>query len=237
MAKDLEIPVDVRVTAGLHPQNVAALELYNDETLLVLGPVVTAFDEAYKAVASVHNARDAAAKDPTLTEAAQLMKVQDHADRMFKRAAGALDSSMAVLKRNISTLDSELSQPVEARASHSVSKEIRQHVKALPNGERMGFVRKYIEKGDSDTVSAILGGPSFLSGIDEDMQAILLRMWHEKNSPAVSKRLKAMQAARDLIIRNSGLLHSELEKAVGAPAHEVKALRAAKSKADKAFSF
>ncbi|WP_157970996.1 hypothetical protein [Pseudogemmobacter bohemicus] len=45
-----------------------------------------------------------------------------------------------------------------------------------------------------------------------------------------------MQAARDLIMDRSGLLHTQLEKAVGEAPHKVRALREAKQKADKAFS-
>ena len=44
-----------------------------------------------------------------------------------------------------------------------------------------------------------------------------------------------MQAAQDMIMRNGALLHGQLEAAVGAPPHKVRALREAKLKADKAF--
>ena len=100
----------------------------------------------------------------------------------------------------------------------------------------MGFVQSAIESGDHMTVSAVLGAPAYLSGITPDMQRTLTRMYREKHSPVEAKRLRAMEAARDLIMRNSAPLFAELEKAVGAPMHKVQALREAKNKADKAFS-
>jgi hypothetical protein len=86
-------------------------------------------------------------------------------------------------------------------------------------------------------VSSILGAQPYLSGIDAATRAALTRMWHEKANPIAAKRLRAMQVARDLILDRSGLLHTQLQKAVGEAPHKVRALRDAKKKADKAFSF
>ena len=74
MAMNLEMAVDVRVSADLHPQNVASLELYDEDTKPVLAQVVTAFDEAYQAAAKVYDARLAAANDITLTQPAQVLQ-------------------------------------------------------------------------------------------------------------------------------------------------------------------
>lgn len=100
----------------------------------------------------------------------------------------------------------------------------------------MGFVSAAINKGDAETAAAVLMAPAFLSGINEQMQATFLRMWHEKNNPVAAKRQRAMRAALDLVGQRGGLLFKELEKAVGVPPHRVQALKAAKSNADKAFT-
>jgi hypothetical protein len=81
----------------------------------------------------------------------------------------------------------------------------------------------------------VLAAPAYLSGIDPAMQASLLRMWHVKQNPVKEKRLRAMQAALDLVGQRGGLVFKELERAVGAPPHKVKALREAKTAAEKAF--
>lgn len=43
----------------------------------------------------------------------------------------------------------------------------------------------------------------------------LLRMFNEKQNPVAAKRLRAMQAAADLLDRNGGLILKSIEKAVG----------------------
>ena len=75
----------------------------------------------------------------------------------------------------------------------------------------------------------------FLSGLTPEFQKIYLRLYHEKNSPEKAKRLKVMQGAKTLIEERAGLVFKELEKAVGAPPHKAKALREAKTAAEKAF--
>lgn len=239
MAVDLEMAVNTLVTAGLHPQNVASLEDYDDDTKGELAQVVTAFDEAYQGIIRVHDARKAAASDPTLTEAAQLIRTQEMSDKVFQRAAGALDRAMSNMKSGIGLLELQLSTPVNTEAAGTYGREIREHVKAMKAEGKspMNFVRQAIENGDHTSVAAVLGAPPYLSGIDAETQAVLTRMYREKHNPVAAKRLRAMQAARDLIFQRSGLLFTELEKAVGAPPHKVKALREAKTKADKAFNF
>jgi len=45
------IKVDTRVTASLHPDNVKAIDGYDGETALVLGPTFEAFEAAYNGIA------------------------------------------------------------------------------------------------------------------------------------------------------------------------------------------
>ena len=54
-----------------------------------------------------------------------------------------------------------------------------------------------------------------LSGFDEEMKAILRREWNERSNPKLSKMLRAVTAARDLIDARAPLLRRELTKAVG----------------------
>lgn len=236
MAVDLELPVDTRVTAGLHAQVVASLEDFDDDTRGHLEQAVEAFRTAYEGAGKVYDARAAAASDPTLTEAAQLIRTQEMADKVFQRAAAAFDKVSANLQSGIDLIERELTTPLDTKAAGRFGHEIRQHVNALPADKRMGFVSAAINKGDAETAAAVLMAPAFLSGINEQMQATFLRMWHEKNNPLLAKRQRAMKAALDLVGERSGLLFKELEKAVGVPPHRVQALKAAKSKADKAFT-
>lgn len=234
MAVDLELGVDTRVTAGLHPQSVASLEDYDDDTKGHLEQVVQAFTVAYEGAAKVFDARAAAATDPTLTEAAQLIRTQDMADKVFQRAAAAFDKVSANLQSGIALIEKELTTPVQSRAAQTIAVEIRNYIRTVKSP--VDFVRNAIVTGDVDSASAALGAPAYLSGLTPEAQAVLLRMFHEKQNPALVKRQRAMQSALDLVGQRSGLLFKDLEKAVGVPPHRVKALKDAKAKADKAFT-
>lgn len=239
--------IDTRVSAGLHPDNVKAIDGYDEETALVLEPTKCAFDAAYKGISSVFAAREAAATDPTLNDAARVLKTDDLAGTVLTKLTREFDSVRVNLEKGIAHIEKELSAPVTAKAAHSVSSEIRAHVKSLPASERMGFVRAAVESGDEVTASSVLGAPPYLSGIDADMQRTFTRMYHERTSPALAKRLRAMVGAKELVEQRGGLLFTQLEKAVGCVEVRNKEglvvqrftpaqLRERKSHADKAFA-
>lgn len=227
--------IDIRITPALHPDNVKEIEGYNDETALVLGPAVTAFSEAYEGIRSVLNAREKAKSNPTWNEAQQIIATDDLAQMQFARIAKGFDSVRVSLEKGIAHIEGELSAPVTSRAAASISAEIRAHVKGLKLGERQSFIQQAVADGDDTSATAILGAPAYLSGFDANMQKVLLRLYHERNSPQLARRLKVMQGAKALIEERAGLVFGQLEKAVGAPPHKARALRDAKSAAERAF--
>lgn len=232
-----EIKVDTRVSAGLHPQNVKNIEGLDkdDETLALLEPTYRAFDEAYRGIASVYDTREVVKRNPALTEAAQLIATQDYADKVFARVAKGLDVTADNLKKGIASIELELSRPIEAQGSHHVAAEIRAHFKSLKPEERHALLRRAINGGDHRTATAVLAGPGYLSGFDDQMHAVHLRTYHEKAYPQLAKRLKVFKGAFEMLRERSGLLHTELERAVGKPAHEIERLRQAKHQAERAL--
>lgn len=228
--------IDTRITPSLHPLNVREIDGYSDETSGILSSTESAFAEAYRQIGKAHDAGEAARADPTLTEAAALVKAQDYADRVLTDVARRFDAAAANLKTIAASIEKELSAPVESRASNSLSAEIRAYVAALPEGERISFVRKAITDDDTRTASAVLGGPAYLSGLNPDMQAVLTRMFHEHHEPLKAKRLKTATLGLDLIGERSGLVFRELEKAVGADPRKVAKFRSAAAKTAKAFA-
>ena len=84
MAVDLEMEVGTLVTPSLHPQTVASLEDYDDDTKGELAQVVTAFDTAYKGIAQVFEAREKAKTNPSWNEATQTIMAQEFADKQAK---------------------------------------------------------------------------------------------------------------------------------------------------------
>ncbi len=236
MAIDLGMGVDTNVTPSLHPQVVASLESYDSETEGYLQPAVEAFKVAYEGIGKVHAARDAVRNDPTMTEAAQIVRTDDHAQKLYKIAAARFDKVTSDMQSGIAKMEAELSRPVEARAAHTIAVEIRSHAKAMDSSKLHAFIRQAIVQGDEVTVSSVLGAPPYLSGLTAEFQQTYTRMWHEKANPLAAKRIRAMQGALDLLGTNAPLITKELERAVGVAPFKVKQYREAKARADKAFA-
>jgi len=211
----MHIDVDSRVTPTLHPKCIEHLDGYTEETAPYVASAVTAFTTAYQAVVSVHNARSAARSNPVWNPAEQVIRTDDLAKDKFAAAAAALDRSYVDLGKKSDHIEGILNQPLVSKASLSISQEIRAHVKAMDMGERLAFIRSSIDNGDETTVTALLGAPGYLCGLDEDAHRIHCRMWHEKKSPELAAQLKVIQGARNYISAKSGLLFDEMEKAVG----------------------
>lgn len=228
--------IDTRVSPSLHPINVRELDGYDDETSTLLGRAEFAFAEAYQAMSEIHDARMKAAANPTWTEAQQLVQVDDFAQAQVKRITKSLDSAADNLQTVVNGIERELTTPVENSAGGLVSTEIRAHVKGLKTEQRMDFVRAAIISNDTRTATAILGAPSYLSGLTAEMQDILTRMYHEHHSPISAKRLKAAKGALALIGERKQLIFAEKEKAVGAPAIRIAQMRAAKVAAEAAVA-
>lgn len=227
--------IDTRVSPSLHPGNIRALDDYDDETALYLAPAETALSEAYVGLGQVHSARDAARKNPAWNDAAQVLQTQDYADKIFTRVARHFDSTSASLSKSIASIEEQLSAPITSKASHAVSAEIRAHVKTLSAEDRMSFLQRVAHEGDETTCAAVFGAPAYLSGVEPKTVEVLTRIYHERKSPAVAKRLRAMKAAHDLLSDRGGLLHKELEKAVGMAPARVRALRQARTEAEQAL--
>jgi hypothetical protein len=217
MAQDLGMGVDARVTPSLHPQVVASLDEYDDDTKGELQQVVEAFTQAYTVSAQIHDARDAAQNDLTLTPADRVLRVADVADKVMQRATRAFDQAAANMRTGIANIDKELTTPVQARAAHTIAVEVRNYIRGLQAEGKspIDFVRRAIVDGDTMTAEAALGAPPYLSGLTPDAQAVLLRMYHEKADPVRAKRHRAMKAAADLLDRNGGLILKSIEAAVG----------------------
>lgn len=228
--------VDSRVSPALHPLNVRQVDGYSEETAPLLAPTEAAFLQAYQACRDVHNAREMAAQNPAWTEGNQIIMTDALARKYLDRVTRAFDIARGRLAEGVSALERDLSAPVASKASLQIAQEIRAHCKALPSdGDRITFVRGLITSGDELSASAILGGPAFLSGLKPEQSALFTRMYHEKTSPSVARRVTAMKAAMTLIERNAPIVFTEFERAVGCPAHKAKALREADTAAQKAM--
>lgn len=76
--------IDTRITPSLHPINVRELDGYDDETASILSMTEGAFANAYEQLGRVFDAAEAVRADPTLTEAAAVVKAADYSDKVLR---------------------------------------------------------------------------------------------------------------------------------------------------------
>jgi DNA-binding phage protein len=110
-------------------------------------------------------------------------------------------------------------------------------VKGLSQADRLAFMNDAVHSGDTKTLSAVLGAPSYLSGLSSTERDLFTRSHQERTNPTLAKRLVVMKAANDLIAQRAGLIFDEIDKAIGASSTQVANLRAARAKAEKAYTF
>lgn len=206
---------DIRISPTLHPGIAGEIADYDDETRPLLGQAETAVDAAFKALQSIHNAKEGAKLNPTFNDFERLVAVDDHAKKVMGKVYGSWSRTVDALNSNITMLEKELNAPVEQRATATMASEIRRHFAGLEQGPRMNALRKAIEAGDATTATAVLGAPCYLSGFDPDLHAEYLRDWHEAQQPLTAKKVRAMRATADMLNDRYKLLTKAVETAVG----------------------
>lgn len=204
-----------RVALDLHPDEVLAVVGATEATAPFVASAVEAFRSAHKFIASIHDLRAAAFADPTLTEAAALLKADDYARARLSGVTKKFDTAMTHLKTGIAFLEGELSQPVKEQASKAISGEVRSALKAAPPDDRSEMLERAFAEQDHEVLSSVVGAPPLLSGLTMEQHAFYLRRYNEMREPEKSARLRVMTAARDYILSQPMLLFKQVEKAVG----------------------
>jgi len=228
--------IDTRVSPDLHPAKVKHIEGYSEASAPFLAATETAFSTAYEGLRAVYETRAIVDQNPGWNDAQKVMQVSKFADKKEKEAINAFRRAEEGLRANIDKVEQELSAPVEAKATGTIAAEVRAYAKAMSNApERHSFIMQAIEAGDATTLSALLGAPSYLSGLTVELQRTYVRQYREKMAPELAQRLKAMQGALTLIETRLGLMFKSWEKAVGAPPQKVAELRRTQAAALKAL--
>lgn len=205
--------IDVRVSPDLHPSALLGLDDVTEATAPFISSTVDAFRSAYQFIGSIHDVREAAFADPTLTEAAALLKADDYARAKLAGVTKKFDAAMTNLKNGIASLEGMLAEPVKERASVMISGEVRATLKA--SDKRTEILERALAEQDHEVLSAALGGPAMLSGLSKEQHAFFLRRYNEMRDPERCARLKAMVAAQAHITKRGAGLFAQVEKAVG----------------------
>lgn len=231
-----EVEITTAVTPSLHPQNVLSLDGYDNETAPAVAPVLDAMRAAYEGLSQVHAAREAAAKDPSMTDAARVLRIAAFGEQHQNAITRKFDAAHANLTKAINALDSSLNEPLKLRADRpGIAGEVRSFVKGLSLAERENWFNERQRAGDMESLEHILGAPGYLSGLSDDERAVRTRFYHRLRQPVAARRLDVMRAGLNLIEQRGPLVWGELEKAVGADSRKVARLKEAKSAAEQAF--
>lgn len=201
----------------------------------VLAMTRSAFASSFAALEQISKAQKAAAANDAWTEAHALLQVGGMADKTLDRLTQAFDNAHKKLTELVAALDKSLSSPLEGGTRDQLAIEIREHVKNLPEAKRAAFVGEALKKNDTRTMQAILGAPAFLSGLGEAHHTLYTRQYREASNPTAVARLDVARKGLELLEARSGLILTEIEKAMGGSFKKLKKIREANSAAEAAL--
>lgn len=208
----------------------------DDETRALVAPAVEAFETAVIELGNIHRLRLAADKNAALTPEAKVLQVSAYADKKVAHVARMIDAAHEGLKTNIKNAETALNAPLEQSVAQPIAQEIRAFAKAMTAGERRKFLTDSIASNDKAALSALLGGPHYLSGLTLLEKEQFTRLHREKAYPAVANRLRVMQTAVAIVQERGGLIHQEAQKAIGSDYRKIRALKDAQTTFTKALA-
>lgn len=223
-----------RPSPTLDPGNIEHIDGYEDHSAYV-HDAHAAYVAMHACVTSIINAREASKKDPTLTEAAQVIAVAAFAERVHPKVLRQLDNALVELQKRIDHVEAELRRPLEASSLTPLASEIRTYARSLGSDKRNALIVDLINRGDERSLGALLAGPAFLAGLDDVTVEMYTRRFNEAKSPELVKRLAVMKLAHKRLSDAGSVFVAQGEKAQGATYEVIDRLRAAKSKSDRAF--
>lgn len=224
--------IDIRVSPALDPENVKAIEGYNDNTAPFVGDVVSAFNDAYVTVGKIHDARELWERNPATTAEQRILIVSNEAAKHRERVSKRLDRAHDDLKARIAHTEGELSRPIQqAAAAGPLAAEVRAHAKGLTRTERSKLISEALDANDESTLQSLLGAQPFLSGLSRIDHEHYLHLYHSAKHPHLVARLAVMRNVLDLIYRNGPTLHRQFDKAIGAKPRDVNAISNANERA------
>lgn len=228
--------VDHRITPALHPATLTAIEGYTEETAPFIADAISVMNDAYRTLGKLHDAAALARSNGAWTEEQAVLYVSKEAEKQQQRLNGRFDGVMSSLRKGIDFCEGELTQPLKERAGlGNLNVEVRSHAKGLNATKRAELINEAFERGDDDTLQAMLGAQHFLTGMSSEEHAHYLRRYHEKRNPSLVARLSVMRAALTKFDTDGGKLFVEIDKARGANTQKANAIALANERAIEAL--
>jgi hypothetical protein len=221
-------------TPSLDERMITSVENF-DENDPALAQARNAFSLATEQLKKLSDARDPLSRDTSKTPEQKLLLMATHAEKAQDRCAKAFDSALKTLTALAKHVEDSLTAPLEQTTHSALCQEIRQFVRGLPKDERDVFVNAAVKRGDTQVMNAILGAPSYLSGIADERKAMWVREYRSKADPIAVLRLAVYRAAIERVSEKAPLMHDEFQKAMGGRWSDVRRLRGQTEASDKAL--
>lgn len=220
--------IDARVSQQMDPETFRAIEGHDDETAPFVGDVINAFVDIHHVLSSLHDARARAESNGALTPENRILEVSKVAEKHRDRVVSRLARTERDLRARIEHTEGELTKPLVERAGlGTLNGEVRDHFKGLDRAAREKLLREAMEKGDGLTLTAVLGGPYYLSGMTEIDHQHYVRELHERDNPHLVRRLDVMNRFLAMLERGVRAMPAQFDKAVGATRHRAATIMAA----------
>lgn len=215
-----------RPSISLDPGNITATKLYEQADGFGVDMAVDALRTTQEVLNKFISGRDALRTDPTLTEAARVLAVDDLFYKHYSAATKKLDAASNALTRSIKSIEEGLRAPIVASTHTPVTTEIANYVRSLPLSERMSFLSNAIQDDDDKvTMNAVLSRPHYLSGLTKETKEVLTEQYNRKRDPVAVKRLDLMKMALARIDAAGPLLVRSIDGLIGARNETVRKLR------------
>ena len=193
--------INLNVPLSTHPTVAERFVSHADTTVSGHGKVAQrAFESAYGRLAAVDAEAAAIVGDKDLSAEAQARKVAEARAAASSAARETLSMEVERLTNAIAHTEQALVKSAAPEHATASREEIRSFVRSLSERERMVFVSKAAERGDKETVFAVLSAPTYLSGLDAlraDELASLRRDALAKLDPIQGTQLAELERLRE----------------------------------------
>lgn len=218
------------VSPTFDPGVIKAHEAFEAEGGFGCELAVSAMDALKQAVQNIITARETYRSDVTMTEAAQLLAVDSLYSQQSSKVLPKIDVARATLDKAIASHEAELRKGIKDGATGPFAAETRAMLRGMTAGERMSFLTRAANEGDTVALGAVLGAPAYLSNITADAAQSLTERANKVRNPKLSVQLDLMRHARDKLDAAGSLFLARSEAMIGARHGTVERLRAHKAK-------
>jgi hypothetical protein len=191
---------------------------------------IAAMETMHNAAKNLLTAREAYRSDPTMTEAAQVLAIDSLHMKLSSQVLPKIDAARANLEKTIASHEAQLRQPVADGARGAFAAEVRAMVRGMSVSERQSFITQAVNNGDAVATGAILGAPSYLSGLDAKMAQVFTERANTLQNPTLVKQLALMKHSRDKLERAGSLFVANTEAMTGFRHTTAERLRAQQKK-------